>query len=320
MDIKSLRLFLGIIKHRSITKASRHLYIAQPALGLYLRRLEDELGVELVTRHARGVTPTAAGLKLAEHAERLISQMHYIKNELQNLRDTPSGPALVGLTHGTGQLLAAQLVKRIAIEYPDVSVCLRDSISESLAKMLNDGRLDLALCYAPSDDQDLRFKPIGKETFVLTYWKDSVTEKVPDEIQFKDLVDYPLILPSTKFEYRKLVDGFAEEIGVELNIVHEVESVQPIRYLIREGLGFSVGSIGAVKWEVESGHVGTARIVNPTPVRTLYLAENMSRPSSRAIEVVRDQLVALVAEVAHENPDILSVEGFELYEDQEQVD
>ena len=89
MDIKSLRLFLGIIKHRSITKASKHLYIAQPALGLYLRRLEDEIGVDLVTRHARGVTPTAAGLKLAEHAERLISQMHYIKNELQNLRDTP---------------------------------------------------------------------------------------------------------------------------------------------------------------------------------------------------------------------------------------
>ena len=52
----SLRLFL-IIK-RSITKAS-HLCIAQPALDLYLRRLEDELGVELVTRHAE-VTPTAA--------------------------------------------------------------------------------------------------------------------------------------------------------------------------------------------------------------------------------------------------------------------
>jgi DNA-binding transcriptional LysR family regulator len=186
--------------------------------------------------------------------------------------------------------------------------------------MLNDGRLDLALCYAPSDDQDLRFKPIGTETLVLTYWKDSVTQDVPEEIEFKDLVNYPLILPSKTFEYRKLVDGFADEIGVELNIVHEVESVQPIRYLIREGLGFSVGSVGAVKWEVESGHVGTARIVNPTPVRTLYLAENMSKPSSRAIEVVRDQLVALVAEVAHEHPDILSVDGFDLTDDPEQLD
>ena len=133
-------------------------------------------------------------------------------------------------------------------------------------------------------------------------------------------MNYPLILPSKTFEYRKLVDGFADEIGVELNIVHEVESVQPIRYLIREGLGFSVGSVGAVKWEVESGHVGTARIVNPTPVRTLYLAENMSKPSSRAIEVVRDQLVALVAEVAHEHPDILSVDGFDLTDDPEQLD
>ena len=42
----------------------------------------------------------------------------------------------------------------------------------------------------------------------------------------------------------------------------------------------------------------------------------MSKPSSRAVEVVRDQLVALVAEVAHENPGILSVEGFDLSEDQ----
>ena len=96
--------------------------------------------------------------------------------------------------------------------------------------------------------------------------------------------------------------------------------MQPIRYLIREGLGFSVGSVGAVKWEVESGHVGIARIVNPTPVRTLYVAENMSKPSSRAVEVVRDQLVALVAEVAHEHSDILSVDGFDLNDDPEQLD
>lgn len=318
MDIKSLRLFLGIIKHRSITKASKHLYIAQPALGLYLRRLEDEIGVELVTRHARGVTPTAAGLKLAEHAERLISQMHYIKNELQNLRDTPSGPVLVGLTHGTGQLLAAQLTKRVALDYPDIQIRLRDSISESLAKMLNDGRLDLALCYAPSDDQDLRFKPLGRETLYLTYWKNAVNESIPDEIQFEDLVNYPLILPSEQFEYRRLVDGFAEQIGIALNVVHEVESVQPIRHLIREGLGFSVGSIGAVKWEYEEGHVGIAKILNPTPYRTLYMAENMSKPTSRAQEVVRDYIVNLIVEVASDHPEILSIEGFDLNEEAEQ--
>ena len=96
--------------------------------------------------------------------------------------------------------------------------------------------------------------------------------------------------------------------------------MQPIRYLIREGLGFSVGSLGAVKWEVESGHVGIARIINPTPVRTLYLAENMSRPSSRAVEVVRDQLVALVAEVALDHAEILSVDGYDLSNELEQLD
>ena len=64
------------------------------------------------------------------------------------------------------------------------------------------------------------------------------------------------------------MDGFAEQAGVELNVVHEVESVQPIRYLIREAFGL----LGRFSWSGQvgvRGHVGTSRIVDPTPVRTL---------------------------------------------------
>ena len=57
MDIKQLRYFMGVLEAKSITKAAEHLYVAQPALGLQIRKLEEELGVELFVRHSRGVAP-----------------------------------------------------------------------------------------------------------------------------------------------------------------------------------------------------------------------------------------------------------------------
>ena len=74
-----------------------------------------------------------------------------------------------------------------------------------------------------------------------------------------------------------------------------------------------------MKWEYEEGHVGVAKILNPTPYRTLYLAENMSKPTSRAQEVVRDYIVSMVVEVASDHPEILSIEGFDLNEEPEQL-
>ena len=58
VDIKQLRYFMGVLEAKSITKAAEQLYVAQPALGLQIRKLEEELGVELFVRHSRGVAPT----------------------------------------------------------------------------------------------------------------------------------------------------------------------------------------------------------------------------------------------------------------------
>jgi LysR family nitrogen assimilation transcriptional regulator len=61
MDVRQLKYFLRIVELKSFSEASKHLRIAQPALGLQVRKLEDELEVKLLERHARGVTPTSAG-------------------------------------------------------------------------------------------------------------------------------------------------------------------------------------------------------------------------------------------------------------------
>ncbi|HTI88742.1 MAG TPA: LysR family transcriptional regulator, partial [Alphaproteobacteria bacterium] len=75
MTLRQLHYFLRILELKSFSKAAANLHIAQPALGLQIRKLEDELGVPLLNRHSRGVTPTEAGLILREHAQTVLRQV-----------------------------------------------------------------------------------------------------------------------------------------------------------------------------------------------------------------------------------------------------
>ena len=77
MDIRRLRYFLGIVEQGSLSRAAEFLHVAQPALTLHLKRLEDEFGCELVERSSRGVIPTEFGQRLAQRAKVLLEDLGF---------------------------------------------------------------------------------------------------------------------------------------------------------------------------------------------------------------------------------------------------
>ena len=75
MDLRQLRYFTQIVESGSLSKASRQLFIAQPALSQQLSKLEGEVGKPLLTRSSRGVAPTENGLALYHHARFMLRQL-----------------------------------------------------------------------------------------------------------------------------------------------------------------------------------------------------------------------------------------------------
>src|ERR1700712_1333440 len=75
MDLRQLRYFAQIAESGNVSRAAEVLRIAQPSLSQQMRNLEEELGIELLFRHARGVTPTELGLKFYEHARRILQEV-----------------------------------------------------------------------------------------------------------------------------------------------------------------------------------------------------------------------------------------------------
>ena len=286
MDIKQLRYFMGVLEAKSITKAAEQLYVAQPALGLQIRKLEEELGVELFVRHSRGVTATEAGLLLSQHARVLLRQFARARQELLDFAKSPHGRVAIGLTPTVNSVLVAELAARCREQYPDVVLNISGGLSERLIDWVDDDEIDLSLSYNRRDHGGLDCEPLVEE--VLYFIQAGDGKPRPDEqpILMAEVVKEELAIPSRPHLLRILVDEKAAEIGAQARVIFEVDSVTAMKELALNGVAGLVMPIGAVRNEVADGRLRARPVVEPELARLLYLVQSNRRPPSKAVQAV----------------------------------
>ncbi len=289
MTIRQLQYFLRIVELRSFSKAAAYLHVAQPALGLQVRKLEEELGVKLLERHSRGVMPTEAGLLLREHAQIILRQMERARQSVADLAGPPRGRVAVGLTPTLNLILATQLVERCRAEYPNVSLAIVDAMSEDLMEWVESDRLDVALSYNPAAAQGLVCEPLLVEELCLICATNGRAPK-NETVSLAEIADLPMILPSVSSGLRSLVEEAAHSRGIELNVVLEIDSVTAMKEMVVNGVGFAILPPGSVRREVEDGRILIRRIEKPELSRNMYLAYSGKRHTSKAAGAVRELL------------------------------
>lgn len=295
MTIRQLQYFLRIVELRSFSKAAAYLHVAQPALGLQVRKLEEELGVKLLERHSRGVVPTEAGLLLRQHAQIILRQMDRARQSVADLAGPPRGRVAVGLTPTLNLILATQLVERCRRDYPNVSLAIVDAMSEDLMEWVENDRLDVALSYNPSAVQGLVCEALLIEDLCLICpARDASGGR--ETVNLAEIADLPMILPSESSGLRSLVEEAVHERGFDLNVVLEIDSVTSMKDMVVNRIGYAILPLGSVKREVEDGRIFARRFENPALSRNLYIAHSSRRHRSKAATAVRDMLLAVVRE------------------------
>src|SRR5690554_3278549 len=119
MDLRQLRYFVVIVEATSITRASQLLHVAQPALSYHVSNLEAHLNTKLLHRGSSGVTPTASGTLLYQHAKSVLRQIENLELSVGNRHLDASGKVAIGLPGSTSRILAIPLLKRLE-GYPGI--------------------------------------------------------------------------------------------------------------------------------------------------------------------------------------------------------
>jgi DNA-binding transcriptional LysR family regulator len=193
---RQLEYFQAVARELHFTRAAEALRIAQPALSQQIRKLERQLGLTLFERDNHHVELTPAGLALLTHAERVLSDLDAVEQEMLGWAGGVRGHVRLGAARG----LLAQLARALATfcrTYPAVEIELQELNTEEMLAGLHAGRLDLVTLGDTPDLGDPRLvaHPLGAEPLVLITGRPSAfaeRDSIPvAELDGVDLVGYP---------------------------------------------------------------------------------------------------------------------------------
>ena len=135
MDWDKLRIFHAVAKAGSFTHAAETLNLSQSAISRQVSALEQDIGVPLFHRHARGLIPTEQGDLLYSTAQEMMVKLETVKHQLTDSRERPTGSLRVTTTVGLGSAWLAIRMHEFLDQYPGIEVDL----------LLSNEELDLAM-------------------------------------------------------------------------------------------------------------------------------------------------------------------------------
>lgn len=291
MDSRQLRYFTAIHEEGSLARAAEREHVAISALSRHLTNLEAELGTQLCIREPRGMRPTAAGLRLYEHARNILRAMSAAETDLRDEGREVAGDVAIGMAYSAVKAIGVTLMQRVLADYPLVRLSLSESLSGSTLLHLLASEVDLALVYNPPPDPRLRTQAVLQEEMVLLGRPDIVGGAGP--ISFDEMLELPLIILRQGLSARALLDDASMRKRLEERARLQMNSVSATAGSLLAGIGCAIGTQLFMQEHLAEGSLVARPIVAPELVRTLYICEMTDRPPTFALETVRQLCINL---------------------------
>lgn len=221
LRLRNLELLTSLARTQNISHTAAEQGLSQPALSKWLKEIEDDLGLTLFERHARGLRPTPQGQALLEHARRIGAQLDLARDEMSALREGGSGLVTIGTSGASAADTVPVSVLRLLGQAPQMRVRLVESTMDRLLEQLAHGELDLVVgrstpgsASATIAVEELYLEPIH----LVARPRHPLFEQ--KQLQWTDLLRYRWILWPRGTPIRNAIEAAAAQAGHALPANH----------------------------------------------------------------------------------------------------
>ena len=243
MDFNQVRYFLSLTDTLNFTRAAEQCFVTQPALTQAIRRLEAELGGDLIIRRGRDTKITDLGKSLHKYFEQIDQARHAIRSTAKAITSEPVAELNIGIMSTIGPRVLAQLLNDFQTKYPKLSLVLHDASSSSIAKLLLSGELDGVFCARHNSRHNSRHPQLR----YIQLFDEQMGVAFPEGHEFGKLGVIPLRLIAEQryvdrlhCEFRRDFADFFSDEKLQLDIVFRSEREDWIQTMIHDGIGVSV--------------------------------------------------------------------------------
>jgi LysR family nitrogen assimilation transcriptional regulator len=294
IELRALRYFVCVAEEKSFTRAATRLRIAQPALSRQIKRLEDDLKVQLFERHARGTELTEAGEILLRRAYLIFNQIQQTHHDVTIQSSHLGGVVSVGMPPTPGEFIAPRLLERSKERYPDIELRFVEGFSGDLERKLANNEIGVAVMHDPAPRDDIHISELLVEHLCLVGKSGTLTKP---SYSLAEAGSYPLVMPSRPNFLRILIDGHAEQLNIPLNIVTRSDGIGHTKSLVKYGHGFTILTYGAIISEVQQGVLEAVPIQDPEILWTLCVAMRTDQSRKKTLAVIEELIREVVQEL-----------------------
>ena len=229
MNLKQALYIRTVAQEGNITAAAKKLYVSQPSLSQMIRQVETEYGVTLFDRTVSPLRLTYAGEKYLEAANVMLTANERLENELREIRQENSGLLRLGISVQRAIQILPVALPWFTMQYPKVSVDLREEGSARLEKLLEDGEIDLALAAIESVSPQLSYTLIEKEIIgVLAGRGAAIAQQLPPgtPITLSMIREDAFVALKPGHSVRVVQDTLFRAEGVRPQILLETDSLE----------------------------------------------------------------------------------------------
>ena len=256
MDFR-LKVFHSVACNLSFTKASKELFISQPAISKHIHELEMQYKTALFKRNGGRITLTRAGELLLSHTQHLLSAYRQLDFEMNLLTGNFNGELKLGASTTIAQYVLPPVLSSFITKFPEIRTSLINGNSRDIEQALMEGKINLGLVEGCTHQSNLHYTPFMKDELVVVTHTGSALANY-DEISIEELCRMPLILRENGSGTLEVIEAALAEHHIKLsqmNVLIQLGSTESIKLFLENSDALGLLSIRAVTRELLSGRL-----------------------------------------------------------------
>lgn len=247
MNLKQFKYVQMLATAGSFAKAADLLGISQPSLSQYIKKIEQQLDVELFSRAGGTLRLTDAGRVYLEAGSKILNLEHQMLGQLNDLAAHKDGTIVIGTSPYRSASMMPAIAKRFQMQYPGMHLVVEEMTSQELTEAASRGQFDLCLTMLPANDRLFQWEKVAEEELILAVPAGAAhfaTMQMPGRkypaIDAAALDQQSFVMITQGQFMQRSLDNLALDYGLTLRKAAVVKSLEAQIAMVRAGIGMAL--------------------------------------------------------------------------------
>ena len=296
MNLKQFRYVLILAQEGSFARAADLLNISQPSLSQYVKKIEQQLGVQLFDRTGGAVRLTDAGRIYIDAGRKILDIEHHMCGQFNDLSDNKAGSIVIGTSPYRSAVMMPVIARKFQEKYPGMHLIVEEMTTKELQEAAERGQFDLCLTIMPVNEQAFRFERIAEEELILAVpssmakFEAKVHEgrKYP-AIDASEINNKPFVMITDKQWMQLVLNNLEQEYALSLKKAIVVKSLEAQIEMVRAGVGMALFPSGIERFCMP-GEVEFYSFVQGLPKREVVLIQRRDHLNTNVV----NELISII--------------------------